>query len=115
MAKIPTIVQYIAKCFKLLFFTRAIIQVQANKPAINAAIKPLDRTSISFDSVNKVPSIQSFAIFPKIRGITIKKEKRADFERSTPSKTAVAIVAPDLEIPGSIAKACAIPIRIACI
>ena len=49
-------------------------------------------------------------IFPKIKGMTIKNENRAAFVLSIPSKTAVEIVAPDLEIPGNIASAWEIPI-----
>ena len=40
MADKPTIKQYTAKYDKLLFFTNLIIQVQANSPEINAAMKP---------------------------------------------------------------------------
>ena len=42
--------------------------------------------------------------------MTIRNENRAALVLSTPSSTAVEIVAPDLEMPGSIAKACEIPI-----
>ncbi len=52
----------------------------------------------------------SLAIFPKIRGTTIKKEKRAAFSLSIPNSTEVEMVAPEREIPGSIAIACANPI-----
>ena len=48
----------------------------------------------------------SFPILPKIKGTTIKKEKRAAFVLSIPNKTEVEMVAPDLEIPGKIAIAC---------
>ena len=51
----------------------------------------------------------SLAIFPKISGITIKNENRAAFDLSLPSNTDVEIVAPEREIPGSIAIACATP------
>ena len=40
---------------------------------------------------------------PKIRGTTIKKENLAAFSLSIPITTAVAIVAPLLDIPGRIA------------
>ena len=61
------------------------------------------------------PENISLAIFPKINGTTIKKEKRAAFSLSIPNSTAVEIVAPDREIPGKMAIACEIPIRIACL
>jgi hypothetical protein len=51
----------------------------------------------------------SLAIFPKIKGTTIRKENLAALFLSIPNKTEVEIVAPDLEIPGSIATACAKP------
>ena len=43
-------------------------------------------------------------MLPKIRGKTIKKEKRAAFSLSIPNKIAAAIVEPLLEIPGRIAR-----------
>ena len=52
----------------------------------------------------------SLIIFPKISGMTIKNENLAAFVLSIPSKTAVEIVAPDLEIPGKMAIAWEIPI-----
>ncbi len=55
--------------------------------------------------------MKSFAIFPNIKGMTIKNEKRAALLLSFPSKTDVEIVAPLLEIPGSIATACEMPIK----
>ena len=56
------------------------------------------------------PESASLLIFPKIRGTTIKKEKRAALVLSTPNNTEDEIVAPLLEIPGRIAKACETPI-----
>ena len=50
-------------------------------------------------------SKKDLIILPKISGSTIKNEKRADFSRSIPNKTAIAIVEPLLEIPGKIATA----------
>ena len=50
------------------------------------------------------------AIFPKINGTTIRKEKRAAFVLSLPKSTEVEIVAPEREIPGNIAMACEKPI-----
>ena len=42
-------------------------------------------------------------MLPNIRGSTIIKEKLVAFLRSTPNKTALAIVEPLLEIPGRMA------------
>lgn len=50
-----------------------------------------------------VPESTSLATLPKMSGMTIKNENLAALDLSTLSSTAVAIVAPDLEIPGSIA------------
>ena len=49
------------------------------------------------------PVERSFKTFPNIKGTTIKKENFADEDLSIPKITEVAIVAPDLEIPGKIA------------
>src|SRR5690606_35015017 len=49
------------------------------------------------------------ATLAKIKGTTIKKEKRADLDLSTPSSTAAEIVAPLLEMPGKRATAWARP------
>jgi len=76
----------------LLFFTSLIIQVQAIKPAINAAIKPIIKTETLPIPVVSAPSTTSFPIFPKMRGMTIKKEKRAALLLSFPSSTDVEIV-----------------------
>ena len=58
------------------------------------------------------PERISLNILPNINGTTIKNENLADFSLSTPSKTAVEIVAPEREIPGTIAIACEIPMII---
>ena len=42
-------------------------------------------------SINMSPLIMSLPILPKMRGTTIRKENRAAFSRSTPSKTDVDI------------------------
>ena len=55
------------------------------------------------------PLIMSLPILPKMRGTTIRKENRAAFSLSIPSKTEVEIVAPERETPGNIAIACEIP------
>ena len=62
----------------------------------------LSGIKISFSSTNSGDNI-FFIITPNIKGITIKKEKRAEYSLSIPNKTEVDIVAPDLEIPGRIA------------
>lgn len=83
--------------------TRDIIQVHANKPVINAAINPKLKEKTSTLTRLKSSLKTSLAILPKIKGTTIKKEKRAAFSLSTPINTEVEIVAPDLDIPGKIA------------
>lgn len=108
----PTTTQYIAKYFSLLFFTIFIINLHANTPTKKEEIKPKSRGKLSVDVKEIFPDKISFIIFPKINGTTIRNEKRADFSLSTPNKTDVEIVAPDLEIPGIIAIACETPIII---
>ena len=103
MAIKPTITQYTAKYDNLLFFTREIIHVQANKPEIKAATNPNPIAKLFSDENVKSPLNISLAIFPKIKGITIRKEKRAALVLSLPNNTEVEIVAPLLEIPGNIA------------
>ena len=61
-------------------------------------------------SIKMSPLIMSLLILPKMRGTTIRKENRAAFSLSIPSKTEVEIVAPERETPGNIAMACATPI-----
>ena len=83
--------------------TSDIIHLQAIKPVIKAAKNPAVkgiRAALS-DAIS--PLKISFAILPKMRGTTIKKENRAAFSLSIPRITDVEIVAPDLEIPGRIA------------
>ena len=60
-------------------------------------------------SIKMSPLIISLPILPKMRGTTIRKENRAAFSLSIPSKTEVEIVAPERETPGNIAMACEIP------
>ena len=86
--------------------------MQANAPTKKEEIKPNNRGKFSVDVNDMSPDKKSFIILPKINGTTIRKEKRADFSLSTPNKTDVEIVAPDLEIPGRMAIACEIPIII---
>lgn len=70
---------------------------------MKAAIKPRLSGRIPELSTKRSPERMSLDIFPKINGTTIRNENRAAFSLSTPSKTEVDMVAPDLEIPGSIA------------
>ena len=79
--------------------TRDIIHLHAISPVINADIKPRETENKSKFS-NTIPlSIIDFAILPKIKGITIINENLAAFSLSIPITTAVAIVAPLLDIP----------------
>ena len=87
--------------------------MHATRPARNAATNPEISTSELELSVPNSPEKMSFAIFPKIKGTTIRKENRAAFALSLCNKTDVEIVAPEREIPGSMAIAWAMPIIIA--
>ena len=98
----------------MLDFTIPIIHLHANNPVKKAATKPRVNGPKFIASEKIFPSIRSFATFPKIKGTTIKNENFADDVLSNPKITDVAIVAPDLEIPGKIAIAWAIPIRKLC-
>ena len=98
----------------MLDFTIPIIHLHANNPVKKAAKKPRVSGPKLIASEKIFPSIRSFATFPKIKGTTIKNENFADDVLSNPKITDVAIVAPDLEIPGKIAIAWAIPIRKLC-
>jgi hypothetical protein len=69
------------------------------KAAINPAINGI---SVALSEAISPLNI-SFAIFPRMRGTTIKKENLAAFSLSIPNKTETDIVAPDLEMPGRIA------------
>jgi len=110
MAIAATMKQYIEKYVNLLFFTNFIIQVQANSPVRKAAIKPSSKPQKSFCAVALIsPLKMSLAILPKIKGTTIKKEKRAARSRSMCNSTEVEIVAPERDTPGRIAIACAMP------
>ena len=68
----------------------------------------MDEISNSFPKTS--PDKISFKIAPKITGITIKKENFALSLLLFPKNKDVDIVAPDLDIPGKIAKACETPI-----
>ena len=99
------------KYLSLLFFTSLIIHLQAIIPVINAKIKPIinGRKDSLFIIVSA--QVMSLITLPIIKGTTIRKENLAAFSLSIPRITALEIVAPDLEIPGTIAIACAIPTR----
>ena len=72
-------------------------------PTTKAETNPNKSGKLS-DELNAIsPENISFDILPIINGTTIKKENLADFSLSIPSKTDVEIVAPDRDIPGSIA------------
>ena len=79
-----------------------------------AAIKPRISGPILIVSDKIFPSKRSLATLPKIKGTTIKNENLAEDVLSNPKITEVAIVAPDLEIPGNIAIAWEIPIKKLC-
>ena len=68
-----------------------------------AAKKPRISGPKSIASDKIFPFIRSFATLPKIKGTTIRNENFAEDVLSNPKITEVAIVAPDLEIPGKIA------------
>mgnify|MGYP005634641051 CR=1 FL=1 len=68
-----------------------------------AKINPIIRGNNDSPYSNLSIERRSLKTFPKIRGTTIKKENFAEFSLSIPNKTAVEIVAPDLDIPGIIA------------
>jgi len=107
-------IQYIAKYISLPRFTMFTIQAQAIIPEMKAAKNPTERTDTSTWLASSGCSIICFifsSIAPKIGGSTIKKENLVAFSLSTPRRIAVEIVAPDLDIPGRIATACAKPIK----
>jgi hypothetical protein len=85
--------------------------LHANSPVKKAATKPRANGPKFIASEKIFPSIRSFTTFPKIKGTTIRNENFAEDVLSNPKITDVAIVAPDLEIPGNIAIAWAIPIK----
>ena len=87
MIELPTMTQYSAKYFSLLFFTIFIINLQANTPTKKEEIKPKNRGKLSVDENDISPDKISLSILPKINGTTIRNEKRADFSLSTPSIT----------------------------
>ena len=77
----------------LLFLTKAIIHLQASKPAINAAKKPIIIGVISDEILLISPLDMSLITLPTIKGTTIKNKNLAAFVLSIPNKTAVEIVA----------------------
>ena len=91
------------KYFNLLAFTKLIIHLHANSPVAKAAENPKNIEPKEKDSDKISPDKISLNTLPKIKGTTIKKENFAEEVLSTPKITDVAIVAPDLDIPGRIA------------
>ena len=84
--------------------------LHANMPTISAAKNAAVRGMAISGFLLNSPLAISLAIFPNISGRTIRNENLAALERSIFSITAIEIVAPDLEIPGRMAIACATPI-----
>ena len=72
---------------------------------MNAAKKPIIIGVMSVEILLISPLDMSLITLPTIKGTTIKNENLAAFVLSIPNKTAVEIVAPDLDIPGKIAMA----------
>ena len=103
-----------AKYFKLLCCTIDIIYLEANTPEINDVIKAITKPFICAKSScisDEVNIINSKKVIPIMGNSTIINEKSAAFFLSIFKNKAVEIVAPDLDIPGNIATACAKPIR----
>ena len=102
----PATRQYKAKKPSFLPLTIFIIHLQANKPETKAARKPI-KTGIN--PVWLVPisamSLTAIMLAPMIGKRTIKKENFVVSSRFVPSNKPVAIVAPDLDIPGITANA----------
>ena len=78
---------------------------------IKALKKPIAKGIIFGDSADRFPSRRLFAILPKIKGITIRNEKRAALSLLILRSTASAMVDPLREIPGIMATACIKPIK----
>src|SRR5690606_26323584 len=95
------------KYFNLAFLTKSIIHLQANNPDKKAATNPQNRGKISKD-ISAVPVVDeaskySLAAAPIIKGNTIKNEKRAALDLSSPNIIDVEMVEPEREIPGKMA------------
>ena len=78
---------------------------------INAEIRATKRGPIEISRLPLIELIVSTKAAIDIAGIPSKKENFAASTRFHPSKRAIVIVIPDLEIPGNIAKDWAKPIR----
>lgn len=76
MATVPAIIQYKLKYQSFESFTHSIIHLQARIPVRKAAKKPMLRLSKLISDIGESISRTLFAILPKIKGITIRKEKR---------------------------------------
>ena len=112
--KMATKMQYIPKYFKLFFWTIEIMYLQAKSPEINEVKKAITSPLIceSSNCINEeLNNINSKKVTPMMGNSTIINANSAAFCLSIFRNKAAEIVAPDLEIPGNIAKACARPIR----
>jgi hypothetical protein len=113
MAMVPTARQYSPKYNSLPFLTMDIIHLQARSPEIKAAMNPISSGNHPMDkpAVESCPS-RSTKLAAMMGRITIRKEKRAASSRLFPRNSAVVMVAPERDIPGSTANACVMPITI---
>ena len=112
--KMATKMQYNPKYFKLFFWTIEIMYLQAKSPEINEAKKAITSPLICESSkciAKELNNINSKKVIPMIGNSTIINANSAAFCLSIFRNRAAEIVAPDLEIPGNMAKACANPIR----
>ena len=101
--------QYAENQISLLFLTSDIIHLHAKNPEIKAETKPVSTTPHEMFSVMPAPEASSMRLAP-ITGIsTIRKENLAILSLLFPIINPVAIVAPDLDIPGMVATDWAIP------
>ena len=89
----------------MLFATIFNISLHAKTPVKNEDINPIISIEILISLSKISPDKRSFNIAPNITGITMRKENLAASFFLLPKKSEVQIVAPDLEIPGIIARA----------
>lgn len=104
----PIIQQYIENSIRLLSRTTLSSIFIARYPDITAAKNPARITS-KLVSNNPIMFLASTSVAPSIAGMDIKKLNLAASSRFIPTSKLADIVAPDLDIPGSIAQACPIP------
>ena len=84
--------------------------LQANTPLNNAEINPMiydnsNKIKLDVSEISENPLIDFIIRIPKIGTRTIRKENLVAFSLSIFKSKAIDIVEPDLEIPGSIARA----------